>query len=402
MSKKDNDQENPIDEEQAEDEDERDLESRTSNPSPVQAQLHLIDDPVKLYLREIGNIDLLKSDHEFWLSARMKAKKLVEDIQAAIPKDEENRITKITLSLINQLISAYTAFQDLSNKTVFNDSDLVKALNEVQMLRQSWQINVPSYLRSFFDHHFWPKNEKFSDIVAALFSLYLFLYLLPTSLAKILSEYYQENNEIPTVNFFEKHLPSNEALVGNFTTVEILNAEANQSLIRSNLRLVVSVAKRYMNRGITFLDLIQEGNLGLLRAVQKFDPTLGYKFSTYATWWIRQSITRYIAEHARTIRLPVHMYESISRIIRTNERLPRFWDVTQQSRKSPLNPSLLTRVLPKLSARLKKRIHPLNRNISSPGKRQQTRSKTSLKCQKSQFRWNSPLAMKTTAHWQIS
>ena len=321
MSKKDNDEENPIEEELEEDENDGDLESQDSNPSSVVSPLHLIDDPVKLYLREIGNIDLLDTDHEFWLSARMKAKKLVEELQTSVPENEENRITKITLALINQLISAFADCQKLCQQTVFNDFDLLKTLNEAQMLRQSWQISTPSYLRDFFDQHFWNKKEKSTQIIAALFSTYLYLYLLPTALAKILTDYYQKNNKLPNAAFFKNHLPSNEALVGNFTTIEILNAEANQTLIRSNLRLVVSVAKRYMNRGITFLDLIQEGNLGLLRAVQKFDPTLGYKFSTYATWWIRQSITRYIAEHARTIRLPVHMYESISRIIRIQRTL---------------------------------------------------------------------------------
>ncbi len=96
---------------------------------------------------------------------------------------------------------------------------------------------------------------------------------------------------------------------------------AQQELTRSNLRLVVSVAKRYIGRGMNFLDLIQEGNLGLLRAVQKFDYELGFKFSTYATWWIRQSISRAIADQARTIRIPVHMVESINRLVRVQRDL---------------------------------------------------------------------------------
>ena len=116
-------------------------------------------------------------------------------------------------------------------------------------------------------------------------------------------------------------LLTTEAEIALAKRMELGDKEAGKRLAEANLRLVVSIAKRYVGRGMQFLELIQEGNLGLIKAVEKFDYTKGYKFSTYATWWIRQAITRAIADQARTIRIPVHMVESINRLIRVSRQL---------------------------------------------------------------------------------
>ncbi len=135
--------------------------------------------------------------------------------------------------------------------------------------------------------------------------------------------YLREIGKIPLLSAEEELALANRVVAGD--------REAKDQMAEANMRLVVSIAKRYVGRGLDLLDLIQEGNTGLLRAVEKFDPDKGFKFSTYATWWIRQAITRAIADQARTIRIPVHMVETINKLLRTQRRL------TQEYNREPSN-----------------------------------------------------------------
>lgn len=284
----------------------------------------LSEDPVRLYLKEIGRIDLLDADSEFRLAARIEAERLLDQIliNVDVEKGVPGYYTAIYVTMVDNLYETWKDLMvDVEKFAQGEGPDIDLVLLESQLLRRTWQADEPSYLRSYLDNGMWGKDSNWDGLAQHAFKSFLCLYLLPQETSTKLIRYLQEKKKLPRRSSFDKFLPSEDALTVEMDQVRWLAEEANQSLIRANLRLVVSIAKRYLGRGISFLDLIQEGNLGLLRAVAKFDPTRGFKFSTYATWWIRQSISRYIAEQARTIRIPVHLFEAITRLLRVQRTL---------------------------------------------------------------------------------
>jgi RNA polymerase primary sigma factor len=286
--------------------------------------LELSEDPVRLYLKEIGQINLLDADSEFRLAVRIESERSVQMLEEHIKPEygEPGHYRQLFIDVAQGLVASWKLLQ--KSAEAYNQADLpdlALTLAEAQMLRQAWQAKEPSYLRSYLDNGTWGKGTPWDELVRHAFTVFLSLYLLPADTAGHLMGFVQKKALMPNLEFYKKYLPTDADLAAEIEGIRHRSDEANSTLIRANLRLVVSIAKRYLGRGISFLDLIQEGNLGLLRAVTKFDSTRGFKFSTYATWWIRQSISRYIAEQARTIRIPVHLFEAITRLLRVQRRL---------------------------------------------------------------------------------
>jgi RNA polymerase primary sigma factor len=285
--------------------------------------VELSDDPVRLYLKEIGGIDLLNPDQEFWLATQMDASRRVESLKRQHPliRKGDSLPLGIYRALYEELLTAWKRVEEDTLRLGFEMPDLSLILGESQMLRQTWASDTPSYLHAYLDNGLWGKDPLWDGVARNAFNVFVCLYLQPEPLADYLEGYLSGNANLPSKRSFVRHLPDDEILQDEIEDARFRAQDAHNIIIRANLRLVVSVAKRYIGRGSTFLDLIQEGNIGLLRAVSKFDPTRGYKFSTYATWWIRQSISRSIADQARTIRIPVHVFESINRLMRAQRTL---------------------------------------------------------------------------------
>jgi RNA polymerase primary sigma factor len=337
--------------------------------------VELSEDPVRLYLKEIGQIHLLDADSEFRLAARIEAQRRVEAFQnrlELLPVTRES-MAPLYLAMSEELTLAWGRLKEDADRlrserpettAKYERPDVHLMLLEAQFLREQWQAKDPSYLRLYLDNGgLWGKDQLWEVLVRDAFSLYLFLYILPNETADRLLKYLTSHNELPSSKSFAKYLPTNDILLEELDGICRRSEEANNTLIRANLRLVVSIAKRYLGRGISFLDLIQEGNLGLLRAVTKFDPTRGFKFSTYATWWIRQSISRYIAEQARTIRIPVHLFESITRLLRVQRSLVQRYGREPSNEELALESGLVSEEDVKAVTKSKADGSPLDREV---------------------------------------
>ncbi len=313
------------------------------------------DDPVRMYLKEMGSVPLLTREEEVEISKRIEKAQI--QIEKIIMRFRYS--TREAISVAHYLISGKDRFDKvISEKEVpdkgaylvllpklcsllkMEDTVLEKLLaqlhdpkvKKVDKLKisediEKCRIRMQAYLRRMYVRH-----NIIDDLGEVILNAYDRFLVLEREMQDLAPRAEKNKFAASKLLAVQRKLNKRELAAGRTLDefkkdVRMLqrwmdkSQEAKREMVESNLRLVISIAKKYTNRGLSFLDLIQEGNMGLMKAVEKFEYRRGYKFSTYATWWIRQAVTRAIADQARTIRIPVHMIETINKVLRGAKKL---------------------------------------------------------------------------------
>jgi len=299
-------------------------EDEEIKPRAAPGEYEVIDDSIRMYLQELGRVPLLTAHEEKVLSRKIELGRYVERVKGNHFRKYQKFPSPgdIVIHVISQLSRAYPVVQIVEECIgIDRSSNVVETIKNPEFRSAIDVVIDPSLMVAIAKGI----DKGIAADEGAIVNLSINSQLLPQQLLELLARDKTSWRKLKTLvsnNRFLSQLDSHSSECKAYFEKVRTEAKASEKhLTEANLRLVVSIAKKHIAHGTPFLDLIQEGNIGLLRAIEKFQYRRGYKFSTYATWWIRQGITRSIADQSRTIRIPVHMVEAMNKLLRTMRQL---------------------------------------------------------------------------------